>query len=88
MLTDFDIQTAGLRATYWRLRSERTHNKRRKWWRHAAKEKARLAGLGYDQEVLRLYCLYLRNPQNEQRLQRFENAFDEWVKGPRQLTLF
>lgn len=83
-----DLDFSGLRAAYWRIRAERTPNRRRKWYRVAQKEKARLAGLGYSQEVVRLYALYLRNPKLESRLDRFQRALDEWQNGPRQLTLF
>lgn len=85
----FFFQSSGLRAAYWRIRACRGRSAcLRNWYRHAAKEKARLAGLGYSPEVLRLYGLLLRNPSLERRRNRFEEAFDEWRYGPRQLTLF
>lgn len=84
----FEAQAAALRAIYWRLRAERQINKRRRWYRLAAKEKARLAGLGYDQEVTRLYCLWLRNPRLERRRDAYYHAFDCLLHGPYQLPLF
>ena len=73
-----------LANTYWWIRASRFGSPRRKHYRRAAKEKARLAGLGWDQELIRLYGLYLRNPMREKRLQRVE----EWFERPEQLRLF
>lgn len=77
-----------LRNLYWHIRYVRSVNRRRGWYRKAQKEKARLAGLGYHREVVRLYALYLRNPFRESRLHRFEQAFEEYRNAPRQLELF
>lgn len=87
-MNKFLFLASGYRNAYWCVRSCRTSACLRRWYRVAAKEKARLAGLGYSQDVIRLYGLYLRNPARETRLQRFENAFDEYLNGPRQLSLF
>lgn len=69
---------------YWWVRWARFGTPRRKAYRRAAKEKARLAGLGWDQELIRLYGLYLTNPRREKRLQRVE----EWFDRLEQLRLF
>lgn len=66
----------------------RSLNRRRNWYRKAAKEKARLAGLGYALEVVRLYALYLANPTRENRFKRFVEAFHKPVEKPMQLELF
>jgi len=81
-------ETVELRAIYWRIRMVRFVNRRRKWYRRAAKEKARLAGLGFHPEVVRLYALHLRDTSRESRLIRFEQAFHEYANAPKQLTLF
>lgn len=87
-MDDFELQMAALRAAYWRLRAERQTNKRRRWYRLAAKEKGRLAALGFDRDVVRLYCLWLRDPSLEYRYHRFRAALDEAQNGPKQLCLF
>lgn len=69
---------------YWWVRWARFGTPLRRAYRKAAKEKARLAGLGWDQELIRLYGLYLTNPRREKRLQRVE----EWFERPEQLRLF
>lgn len=84
----FESHASGLRAAYWRIRAERSANRRRKWYRRAAKEKGRLAALGYDPEVIRLYGLALRDLRREDRMQRFYKSFDEALKAPEQLCLF
>ena len=73
---------------YWRLRYERFTNKRRKWYRQAAKEKGHLVALGYSSEVVRLYALYLIDPRREKRFKRFLDAFHQPIEPARQLTLF
>lgn len=85
---EFDLLTSGFRGAYWRLRYERQTNRRRKWYRLARKEKARLAGLGIPQELMRLYGLHLRRPNCQKRQQRFLYALEEFRNGPRQLALF
>lgn len=87
-LREFEAHAVGLRNVYFFIRSERFVGKRRKWYRQAAKEKARLTGLGVDSGVLRLYALWLRAPHREHRLHRFKEAFEEAANGPRQLRLF
>ena len=87
-LEAFYREAGQLRNVYWRIRDFRSQNLRRQWYRYAAKEKGRLAALGYDSEVIRLYALYLRDPRREKRLERFLEAFEESINGPRQLQLF
>lgn len=89
MFSIFLDDAAGFRHAYWRIRACRGRSAcLRKWYRVAAKEKGRLAALGWSGEVVRLYGLHLKNPARETRMQRFEEAFDEFLNGPRQLTLF
>lgn len=88
MVGEFISHASGLRNAYWQIRAIRSVNRRRTWYRRAAKEKARLAGLGWDREVIRLYALYLKDPTREYRLERFYEAFEEVLRGPRQLCLF
>lgn len=66
----------------------RSTNLRRNWYRKAAKEKGRLAALGYHPEVIRLYGLALRDLSRESRMRRFEQAFEEFKNAPEQLRLF
>lgn len=87
-LREFENLAASFRSYYWRIRAERSANQRRRWYRYAAKEKARLAGLGIPCEVIRLYGLSLRNPRSEERRQRFEQVFKDAEKWPVQLSLF
>lgn len=75
---------ARLRRLYFSLRWERFSGRARKWYRAVAKEKARLAGLGHDPELIRLYCLHLVNPRLDHRLKRF----NEYLNRPVQLDLF
>ena len=88
VLEVFENHAAALRNHYWHIRYMRSANRRRKHYRHAAKEKAQLVGLGYCSEVVRLYALYLRDPRREIRYKRFLQAFEESKHWPRQLTLF
>ena len=69
---------------YWFIRYERFSSRVRRHYRRAAKEKARLAGLGHDSELVRLYCLHLADPRREQRKIRFF----EHLSQPEQLSLF
>lgn len=78
-MTDFLYYASDLRNLYWRIRAARNVNKRRTWYRKAAKEKGRLVALGYHPEVVRLYALHLRDTTREARLQRFEDAFREYA---------
>lgn len=90
----FENEASLLRNIYWRIRATRSVNRQRKWYRQAAKEKARLAGLGFDPEVIRLYALSLKDTRREQRRQRFEEEFHAAKERPPrppkpvQLTLF
>lgn len=89
MISAFYNHASGFRNCYWRLRSCRGRSAcLRRWYREAAKEKGHLLALGYSGEVVRLYGLHLKNPARENRMQRFQEAFDEYLNGPRQLTLF
>ena len=88
MISTFHSQAAGFRNCYWRLRACRNPACLRFWYRRAEKEKGQLLALGYSREVVRLYGLYLKNPAREVRLQRFHDAFEEFLYGPRQLRLF
>ena len=80
----FFLDAARLTRIYWFIRYERFRGRARKYYRHAAKEKARLAGLGHDSELVRLYCLHLADPRREQRKIRFF----EHLSQPEQLSLF
>lgn len=88
MFSSFLSDASAFRNAYWRIRACRSSACLRRWYRVAAKEKGRLAALGWSGEVVRLYGLYLRNPSREYRLQRVEVAFDEFLHGPKQLCLF
>lgn len=87
-LSEFLFQASAFRAFYWRIRASRSHKDLRRWYRAAAKEKGRLAALGVDPDVVRLYGLYLRNPRLEYRFDRFAEAFAKTPKCPVQLSLF
>ena len=87
-MDEFEQQASFFRHAYWRVRAARTSAQLRKAYRVAAKEKARLRGLGYHPEVVRLYGLWLRCPDNEARRQRFEKTFHESGGWPVQLELF
>lgn len=67
-----ELEQAGgpLRNIYWYIRASRRGAERRRFYRMARKEKARLAGLGFDQELIRLYCLSLADPKRENRVRR------------------
>ena len=69
---------------YWFIRYARTSADRQRHYRRAAKEKARLTGLGYDKELIRLYRLHLKRPWCEMRKKRFEEEFER----PLQMSLF
>jgi hypothetical protein len=58
-----------LRSYYWRLRACRG-KARSSWYRKISGEKKRLLDAGVDGELLRLYCLYLANPNREARAMR------------------
>ena len=80
----------GLVGCYWRIRMARG-NKRRNWYRKAAKEKGHLLALGYCPEVIRLYALYLRDLKRPNRYDRFCKAFQDSLTRPPdpvQLKLF
>lgn len=79
---ELEQAAAELRNIYWRIRSDRRPSGRRRLYRLAAKEKARLAGLGFDGELIRLYCLCCANPHRAQRRKRLE----EHAAGMRQLA--
>jgi len=87
-LVDFLEAAAAYRHHYWQIRACRFEACRRRWYRRAAKEKGLLQALGYSFEVVRLYGLALRDPSREERYKRFEEAFEEWKYGPKQLSLF
>lgn len=69
---------------YWFIRYARRSSDRLKHYRRALKEKGRLAALGYDSELIRLYRLHLKRPRCEKRQKRFEEEFER----PLQMTLF
>lgn len=73
-----------LRNIYWFIRYSRFHKDVRRYYRKAQKEKGRLAALGHDPEVIRLYRLHLRKPHCQVRYYRFEQQF----YAPYQLPLF
>lgn len=73
-----------LRNAYWFIRYSRFHKDRRRHYRRAQKEKARLAGLGFHPEAIRLYRLHLMRPDCETRYARFLAV----LEAPEQLTLF
>lgn len=80
MLEELEQQAGQLRNLYWRLRATRRGAERRRLYRLARKEKARLAGLGIDQELIRLYCLHLANPGRENRFRRLEQEGQKVVQ--------
>jgi hypothetical protein len=86
-LQKFENDANELRCIYWFIRWCRLSKDRRRHYRRAQKEKARLAGLGYQREVIRLYCLSMKNPKNEARRKRFEEYFVESLYHPRQLQV-
>lgn len=73
-----------LSSLYWMIRYQRSANRRRTFYRRAAKEKAQLVGLGWSPELVRLYCLHLRDLK---RPGRYEKFLQEFYK-PVQLPLF
>lgn len=87
-LNDLDSHFMNLRHIYWRLRMARRSKDVRRFYRQAQKEKARLLGLGFDAETVRLYRLHLKRPDCPYRFRRFS----ERVRGvefvARQLRLF
>ncbi len=84
LATKYERAFGELRRIYWWIRWSRFHKDVRRHYRRAQKEKARLVGLGFDQELIRLYCLWMRRPKNEQREKRFYEALER----PEQLSLF
>lgn len=87
-MNDFENHASQFRNYYWRIRACRSSACLRYWYRKAAKEKGHLLALGYSLEVVRLYGLALRDTSREVRRVRFEQAFDEFQNGPKQLRLF
>lgn len=77
MVCCFEADASSLRGIYWHLRMARSGSKLRACYRSAAKEKGHLRGLGWDGEVIRLYCLHLRRPNDETRRARFVAALDQ-----------
>lgn len=71
-LEKFEDFSAALRHCYWHIRMSRSDASRRRWYRRAAKEKRRLAALGFDAELVRLYCLHLCNLRSDRRFQRYQ----------------
>lgn len=74
-MVELERELASLRNIYWHIRNARGR-RLRQLYRRAQKEKARLAGLGFDQELIRLYCLYLANPAREVRYNRCCQRFE------------
>lgn len=72
-LENFEELSAALRNCYWHIRMSRGQARRRRWYRRAEKEKRRLAALGVDAELVRLYCLHLCNLRSERRLKRYQS---------------
>jgi hypothetical protein len=85
---EFMKDASDLRGVYWNIRMARFHRDERKWYRRALREKIRLIGLGYDSELIRLFCLWKRRPHSEVRERRFFEYFDSLPELPKQLTLF
>lgn len=84
MVDLFENQASDLRRTYWLIRAVRSASRRRGLYRRASKEKAHLRGLGWSSELIRLYCLHLKQPRLEHRQKRYLQEFDR----PIQLELF
>lgn len=87
-IQDFEQDAGRLRNIYWFIRAARSGAALRRHYRRAAKEKAALRGLGWSPEVIRLYCLALKDTRREHRRYRFVDAFEEAANGPKQLSLF
>lgn len=86
-MTRFDLfidDAFPLASIYWRIRYDRGASRLSTYYRRARKEKARLAGLGWGPELVRLYCLHLRDLRRPGRYQKFLQEFNK----PEQLTLF
>lgn len=69
-----------LRNYYYFIRESRGESrysraKRRKYYRYIEKEKIRLVTLGFDNELIRLYCRFLSNTRNINAQRRFEYYF-------------
>lgn len=62
-----------LRNIYWFIRYARHASAKRRYYRHAAKEKKRLLAAGVDPEELRLLCRALSNRLNHHAEKRLEN---------------
>jgi len=75
LLERFEQDASGLRSAYWFIRASRYPIEVRRHYRQAAKEKGRLAALGYDQEAIRLYGLWLRRGNHEKLRKRFDQEF-------------
>lgn len=65
-------ESGRLRNLYWQIRATRRPSERRRFYRQVRIEKGRLAALGIDQELIRLYCLHLADPHRENRLKRLQ----------------
>ncbi len=61
-----------LRNIYWSIRYARYATAKRRYYRHAAKEKKRLLEAGVDPEELRLLCRHLANLRNRHAEKRLE----------------
>ena len=87
-MVEFLHHASELRNIYYRIRAIRSVNARRRWYRLAQKEKAKLKHLGYHAEVIRLYALYLKDTTRQSRHSRFVQSFHEHRNAPIQLELF
>lgn len=58
---------------YWHLRYARNFDlaRVRKQYRAIAREKTRLAAIGIDPEIIRLFCRHMVNPRNRNAEQRY-----------------
>lgn len=86
-LSRFEHDASSLRNIYWHIRAARSANRRRRWYRRAAKEKGQLVALGWCCEVVRLYGLHLRDPARFSRRKRFEEVFYAAYYASHQLCL-
>jgi hypothetical protein len=82
MLSSFLLHSSSYRNYYWLLRSERSLSARRTIYRRIAKEKGHLVALGWSEEVIRLYGLWLKNPSLQRREKRFHEAFNKSLQLP------
>ena len=69
--TDF----SHLRGLYWFIRYFRPFHeaKRRRYYRLASKERARLISIGYEPETVRVACRAFAQPRNKNAQARFES---------------